>query len=275
MTTLVPAPATLTRPTETRSLSGRRELGLLALLYLAYAASRVFASDLAAPARERAMRILSLEDLLLLDIERGVVSWFVVHDGVGLLSAYYYAIAHYLVTAVVLVSLFHSRKLLYPLARLTLVASTVIALVAYLVMPTAPPRLVGFPDLMARHSDQGWWGAAASAPQGLGWMTNQLAAFPSMHAGWSLWVALAITAATTNRLLRTAGWAHVLLTAMVVVGTGNHWVVDVLAGWAVVFIVWRTAHGLTSPDETQHSTGSESSESVAHQSTVGGRPHRR
>jgi len=30
-------------------------------------------------------------------------------------------------------------------------------------------------------------------------MTNQLAAFPSLHAGWALWVALAITAATASR----------------------------------------------------------------------------
>ena len=87
---------------------------------------------------------------------------------------------------------------------------------------------------MALHAASGWWGEAASAPQGMGWMTNQLAAFPSMHAGWALWVALAISAATANRALRAAGWAHAVITAVVVVGTGNHWLLDVVAGWAVV-----------------------------------------
>ena len=240
MTTLLPAPAFSTdTPAGTRSLSGWRELGFLTLLYAAYAVSRVFADDSMAPARERAFRILILEDTMLLDVERTVVSWFVDHDAVGLMAAYYYASAHYVVTAVVLVALFLGRKGAYTRARQTLVASTLVALVGYLLLPTAPPRLVGFPDLMALHASQGWWGEAASAPQGMGWMTNQLAAFPSMHAGWALWVALAITAATASRVLRAAGWAHAVVTVIVVVGTGNHWLLDVVAGWAVVFVVWR------------------------------------
>lgn len=226
--------------TPTGPLSGRRELAFLALLYIAYSASRVLANDSIGPARGRAVRIWSIEDSMLLDVERNVVSWFVNHDLAGLMAAYYYAAAHYLITAVVLVWLFHRRPSLYPRARQTLVVSTVVALVSYLLAPTAPPRLVGFPDLLAQHADRGWWGEAASAPQGLGWMTNQLAAFPSMHAGWALWVALVVTAATTSRVLRTAGWAHAFVTFIVVVGTGNHWVLDVAAGWAVVFLVWRT-----------------------------------
>ncbi|UUZ61596.1 phosphatase PAP2 family protein [Nocardioides sp. B-3] len=141
---------------------------------------------------------------MFVDVERDVVAWFVEHDVVGLLAAYYYATAHYVVTAVVLGWLYRRRASLYPRARQILIGSTLVALVAYLLMPTAPPRLVGFPDLMAMHADSGWWGEAASAPQGVGWMTNQLAAFPSMHAGWSLWVALAVTAATTHRALRAA-----------------------------------------------------------------------
>ena len=241
MTTLLPAPAPSTSTLAgRRSLNGWRELGFLTLLYAAYAVSRVFANDALAPARERALRILSLEDTLLLDLERTVVSWFVDHDGVGLLAAYYYASAHYVVTAIALFWLYRRRASTYARARQTLVGSTLVALAAYLLMPTAPPRLVGYPDLMAVHADGGWWGEAASAPQGLGWMTNQLAAFPSMHAGWALWVALAVTAATASRGLRAAAWAHAVITFVVVVGTGNHWLLDVVAGWAVVFLVWRT-----------------------------------
>ncbi len=178
-----------------------RELGFIALMYVAYAASRVFADDSLAPARERAMRILSIEDNLFLDVERDVVSWFVSHDVAGLLAAYYYATAHYLVTAVVLLWLYRRRAELYPRARQVLIGSTLVALVGYLLMPTAPPRLVGYADLMAMHAGSGWWGEAASAPQGMGWMTNQLAAFPSMHAGWALWVALAVMASHDQPLV--------------------------------------------------------------------------
>jgi hypothetical protein len=220
------------------------------LLYVAYAVSRVFADDALAPAQERALRILSLEDTVVLDVEPSVVAWFVDHDVVGLLASYYYASAHYVVTAIVLLWLYRRRASLYPRARQTLVASTLVALVGYLLMPTAPPRLLGFPDLMAHHADQGWWGQAASAPQGMGWLTNQLAAFPSMHAGWALWVALAITAATASRALRTLGWAHAITTVVVVVGTGNHWVLDIVAGWAVVYLVWRVTDEQRVPERT-------------------------
>lgn len=231
------------------SRRGLRELGLLALVYLAYAASRVFADDSFTPARERALRILAIEDTLLLDVERGVVGWFADHEVAGLMAAYYYASAHYLVTAVVLGWLYRRRASLYPRARQILVGSTLVALVGYLLMPTAPPRLVGYPDLMAMYGDSGWWGEAASAPQGLGWLTNQLAAYPSMHAGWALWVALAVMAATTNRALRAAGWAHAIATAVAVVGTGNHWTLDVLVGWGIVLLAWRTVV-LTASEQT-------------------------
>lgn len=241
VTTLAPRPISAdTARAVRRGWRGLRELGFIGLLYLAYAASRVFADDTLAPARERALRIVDIESSLLLDVERDVVAWFAGHDVTGLLAAYYYATAHYVVTVVVLGWLYRRRTALYPRARQVLVASTLVALVAYLLMPTAPPRLVGFPDLMALHADTGWWGEAASAPQGMGWLTNQLAAFPSMHAGWALWVALAVGAATTSRTLRTGAWVHALLTAVVVVGTGNHWLLDVLAGWGIVFLTWRT-----------------------------------
>ena len=88
------------------------------------------------------------------------------------------------------------------------------------------------------HSDIGWWGAEASAPKGLGSATNQLAAFPSMHAGWALWVGLAVAAATRSAMARTLGFAYAAITSLVVIGTANHWVFDVLAGCAIVAIVW-------------------------------------
>lgn len=215
-----------------------RELALLAAVYVAYALTRVVASDAFAPARVRAEWILSLEQLVGLDVERALNTWLVQHPGIGLAASYYYASAHYVVTAVVLARWWRRRKQYGP-ARTALVLATVLALVAYLLVPTAPPRLLdGWTDLMAVHAGSGWWGEAASAPQGLGWMTNQLAAFPSMHAGWALWVALVLHPTRARWL----GWLHAVLTGVVVVGTGNHWVLDVLAGWAVVAVAWWVAH---------------------------------
>lgn len=236
-----------------RRRRGLAELGFVALVYVGYAASRVLASESFGPARERAMRILSLEDAFGLDVELGVNDWFLDRDTLGLLSSYYYAAAHYVVTLVVLIWLYRRRGRLYVPARQALVVATFVALAVYLLMPTAPPRLVdGYTDLLSVHSASGWWGGEASAPQGLGWATNQLAAFPSMHAGWALWVALVVQRASRSRPAIALAWAHAVLTAVVVVGTGNHWLVDIAVGWGLIAIAWRIASAAADTEDSGH-----------------------
>jgi len=227
----------VTRPSPITGWRVGREVALVLGLWLAYSGSRLVADDSFAPARERAARLLDVERLLGLDREHAVTSWFLKHDTFGTLAAFQYASAHYVVSALVLVWLWRRGPDAYLPARRALIVATVLGLVCYLLLPTAPPRLVGFPDLLDLHSASGWWGGDASAPRGLGGMTNQLAAFPSLHAGWSLWVALVLQRWAGPRVA-ALGWAHATITAVVVVGTGNHWVLDVLVGWAVVGAAW-------------------------------------
>ena len=110
-----------------------------------------------------------------------------------------------------------------------------IALAFYLMLPTAPPRMMDhYVDILKSHSDQGWWGADASAPRGMGHLTNELAAFPSLHAGWSLWCALALHRHARFAVTKVLGWVGALTTAVAVIGTANHWILDVVVGWMVV-----------------------------------------
>jgi hypothetical protein len=51
-----------------------------------------------------------------------------------------------------------------------------------------------------------------------------------------LWVALVVRRSTHNYWARGLAWAHALITAAVVIGTGNHWILDVAAGWALVIV---------------------------------------
>ena len=122
---------------------------------------------------------------------------------------------------------------------------TLLGLAAYLLMPTAPPRFIGgYVDVLSLHAADGWWGADASAPRGLGGLTNELAAFPSLHAGWSLWVALALQVYATRKWVRVLGWLYAVGTAVVIVGTGNHWVIDALVGWLVILVGWAAARAV-------------------------------
>ncbi|WP_083450034.1 phosphatase PAP2 family protein [Luteipulveratus mongoliensis] len=222
----------------TRRRSGLVELGLILLLYIGYSASRLLASDNLADAQARAVRILDWEKAVGLDGESGLGHWFATHDLMGIMGSYYYAAGHYVVTATVLLVLYRRGGGHYVRARRALVTATVLGLVMYLLLPTAPPRLskMGYVDVLAQHASAGWWGADASAPKGLGGMTNELAAMPSLHAGWALWVAIVAIASGAKMHWRVLGVAHALITAVVVVGTGNHWVSDVLVGWYIVLV---------------------------------------
>jgi len=230
-------------PTDRRTLlrrlsglgAGVRELILVAVLYVAYTSSRLLASNAQAPAVHRAKVLLKIERAVELDWEHSINVFFVHHNTLALLSCYWYSTAHYILTTVVLVWLYFKGRKTYLPARRALATATILALVLYLMLPTAPPRFIdGYTDVLSLHSDQGWWGADASAPRGMGDLTNELAAFPSLHCGWSLWCALMLHNNARSRIVKVLGWLGAFTTAVVVVGTGNHWMLDVLVGWMVV-----------------------------------------
>jgi hypothetical protein len=218
---------------------GLRELALVIGLYLTYTASRLLAASDVEAAAHRAHRLVEAERVVDLDWEVAVNHLTAQHEGLALLSCYWYSTAHYLVTPLALVWLYRRGRHVYLRARTALVIATLVALGVYLLLPTAPPRMLpAYGDLLAIHASAGWWGGDASAPSGLGGLTNELAAFPSLHAGWSLWVALAVHRWAGRRRWKALGWLHAGLTAFAVVGTANHWTLDVVAGWLVVVLAW-------------------------------------
>lgn len=226
--------------------AGVRELLLITALYIAYTSSRLLASNDEQAAVHRAKVLLRIQKAARLNWEHVVNGFFVRHDAIGIFASFWYASAHYIVTLSVLVWLYFKGRHAYLPARRALMVATVLALSLYLMLPTAPPRfLEGYTDVLSLHSDVGWWGADASAPKGLGHLTNELAAFPSLHAGWSLWCALVLQRHARWRIVKIFGWLGAFVTAAAVVGTANHWVLDVLVGWMVtiagVVAVWELA----------------------------------
>ncbi|MGZ5404880.1 MAG: phosphatase PAP2 family protein [Nocardioides sp.] len=219
---------------------GIRDLVLLALLYVGSSASRLVADDAFTPAAARALQLLDLERVVWLDVEALLNGWFVSVPLLGLVGSYWYASLHYIVTAAVLVWLYRRGPADYLPARTALAVATILALGLYLMVPMAPPRLLdGYVDVLQLNASSGWWGGDASAPRGLGGLTNQLAAFPSLHAGWALWVALVVRRHVRSRWVRGLAWAYVAGTTVAIVGTGNHWLLDAVAGWFVVAVAWE------------------------------------
>ena len=213
------------------------ELSLVVGLWVAYSASRLLAQSAMGPALDRANELLGVEIRLGIHWEPLLNDLFSSNRVLGLMGSYWYATLHYVVTGICLMWLYRLGADRYLPARRALVTATLLGLVTYLFLPTAPPRFVrGYVDVLSLHSSDGWWSADASAPRGVGGLTNELAAFPSLHAGWALWVAISRQRNAPWPALRLAGWAYVAGTSVVIVGTGNHWVIDAVVGWLVVLV---------------------------------------
>lgn len=222
----------------TLAAPGVREVALLTALWFTYAFSRVIASDDLGPARARAADLLHLEQLLHLDVESWLNHTLTPLSQVAVPMSFWYASLHYLVTPAVLVFLFVRHRAEYPRARNAIVIGSAIGLACYVLFPTAPPRLMpggAYLDTLVSTSDVGWWSGQTSLPSGLGQMANELAAMPSLHVGWTIWVAWAVWR-HTNVAGRAAAVLYAVGTTLVVVATGNHWVLDAVAGAVVIAV---------------------------------------
>jgi hypothetical protein len=216
-----------------------REVALIAVLYTAYDVSRGLRDGSVATANRHGQSLLSAETWLHIDLEHGLNNWMAHAPVFAVLASYFYATLHFIVTPAVLIWIYRKRPAGYGQARTALALATVAGLLIFWLVPTTPPRLLphsGFHDTMAGVSGWGWWGGEGSAPKGLGGLTNQLAAMPSLHVGWALWAGFLIYRHARRGWVRALGISYPVLTSLVVMSTANHYLVDVVAGAADVAI---------------------------------------
>ena len=214
------------------------ELSLIALVYAAYSGGRLLVAGDTGRAVGHGETILRIERALRIDPEHALNGLFTHASWLGIPACFCYAALHYVVTPGVLVWLWRRHGGRYLFMRTWLMASTLIGLIGFTLLPTAPPRLLptgsGFHDTLAQYASLGWWGGDASAPQGLGGLTNQYAAMPSLHVGWALWCGFALWRYARTPWVRVAGVCYPLVIGLVVLGTANHYLLDALAGVAVM-----------------------------------------
>ncbi|CAM5238971.1 Inositol phosphorylceramide synthase OS=Streptomyces alboniger OX=132473 GN=CP975_09855 PE=4 SV=1 [Streptomyces alboniger] len=220
------------------------EILLIAVSYWTYSLIRNAVPEQKAQALRNADWLWSIEQHLGIAVERSVnhavdsVTWLIV--GMN----YYYATLHFVVTLGVLVWLFRKHPGRYAATRLVLFATTAVALVGYYLYPLAPPRLMNdsrFIDTVLVHHT---WGSMASGD--LKNMSNQYAAMPSMHIGWSLWCGLTIFALASVPWAKVLGLLYPVTTLVVIVATANHFWLDAVGGMiclAFGFAVARLWYG--------------------------------
>lgn len=187
--------------------------------------------------------LLGAEQVLHLDPELAINSLLDRVAPLAIPACFFYATLHFVVTPGVLVWTYRRRPASYGRARTTLALITGIALLGFWLFPTAPPRMLtgaGFDDTLHHYQAWGWWSSDASVPGALQTVANRYAAMPSLHVAWAAWCGATVFSSTRSRVWRAAAVAYPVLTALVVLGTANHYLLDVLAGLAL----WAACTGV-------------------------------
>jgi PAP2 superfamily protein len=204
------------------------EIVLIAVSYGIYSFIRNAVPEQRTQALNNADWIWKTEHLLGIAVEETVnraansVTWLI------LTMNYYYATLHFIVTIAVLVWLYWRHPGRYAATRLVIFATTGVALLGYYLYPLAPPRLMrgdSFVDTVQVHQT---WGSMASG--NLADMSNQYAAMPSMHIGWSVWCGITIAALAGPLWVRALGALYPVVTLIVIVCTANHFWLDAVGG---------------------------------------------
>jgi hypothetical protein len=213
-----------------RRFSLRREVALGLGVYGLYLliARVVLGRDGRARARENADRVVACEERLGLKLEPEVQRVLLryprlVHGlNVG------YGLFNVTLTVGWLVLLFRRRDDGYHRFRRACLLAHVGAQPVFLLFPTAPPRVLDdFVDTLSEVS-----GLDLEHPFLLRFY-NPVAAMPSLHVAFAVVTGAEIAARSESLLVRTVARSYAPLVAAVVAGTGNHYVLDAVAGAAL------------------------------------------
>jgi hypothetical protein len=213
------------------------ELALWLGLYGAYLALRNVAIGSADEAFSNAGTVVDVERALGLFHEMAVQDALAIRLGLERFFDLYYMVGFGPVIFATLVWFALRHRDAYGELRTVLLLSIAVASLSYVLLPTAPPRLVeglGIADTVGL--------AGHDAGSFAGIKFNPYAAMPSMHVGWSLLVGLIGLRVARHPAARAFFAAHPIVMALTVTATGNHYFLDSIVGIAVALLALAAFH---------------------------------
>ncbi|GEM_PF-2021385 len=221
---VVPAP----RLRQAQLLAAAIEVAVVAGFYQWYSLVRFWVGGSTAAAQRNAMHVVAWERALGIFNESTVQGAVVAHPALMRAAATYYGTAHFIVPAVALVVLYRRDRTRYVIWRNALGWTSGLAVAAFALFPTMPPRLLPaafhFTNVMAPGVDRPLVPA----------LYNGFAAMPSLHAAYAVWAAAALWPLLRSRWARGLLVGHFVAIATVVVVTANHYYLDLVGGLVVL-----------------------------------------
>jgi membrane-associated phospholipid phosphatase len=152
------------------------------------------------------------------------------------LMSYTYWLSQFVVVGVALFWVYFRHHAYFAFFRNWLVLANLTGLVCYVLLPTAPPRMLpewGFTDTLAE--------SASVNHDTVGRLANQYAAMPSLHVMDAFIVGVTLFMVTRRPGIRLLWLVWPAWVAFAVIATGNHYWLDIAAG---IFIAALTALAL-------------------------------
>jgi PAP2 superfamily len=230
------------------------ELILAVIGYLIYAEARTLHGDDAKAYKGLAERhgrdLYNFERAIHIDWEKGLQTNLLHYKGFMQVVGGFYGGAHFVVTIGVLMWMLFRRPQFYRFWRTVLFLLTMAAVGVFALYPAMPPRILKDSSGHTITVDTldkigGLWSYNHGVIERI---SDGYAPMPSLHLGWSTWVALALfftLPATTWR--RKLVFLYPLAVYFTVIATGTHFVIDGVAGMAltattVLVSAWVVVH---------------------------------
>jgi membrane-associated phospholipid phosphatase len=210
-----------------------RQILLFCGAYYLYRLVRGLVDGRAAAAFDNARELIGLERALGLFIEPTVHAWAEARGPLIDFASWMYVNSHFTVTVLTLAFMYLYRNESFYFVRNMFMIAMGIALLGYVLYPTAPPRFMpewGFSDSVAEFTGV----SADSASANL--LFNPFAAVPSMHVAFALMLGVPMANMSRRWYVKTVWLVYPALVCFVVVATANHWWMDAFLGAATAAV---------------------------------------
>jgi membrane-associated phospholipid phosphatase len=206
------------------------QLGIWLGFLLAYQLARGVADRGGAEALANGRIVMDMERALHTFVERDLQR-VVLESGIAVQALNWtYWLSQFVVVGLALLWIYFFRHDAFARVRNWIIATNVLGLVGFILLPTAPPRMFpeeGFVDTLASSAAVNHGSALVELA------SNPYAAMPSLHAADALIVGFALASLVRPRWLKLVWTLWPSWVWFSVMATGNHFWLDVAAGVAV------------------------------------------